>query len=101
MAHAATQAALSRKSRRAISDAAASAGRPPVLYTVPGTAEYLECSEMHVYRLIAAGELRAVDTSVPGSKRAKTRIRADDLADYIERKTGAGVRPTVREATSV
>jgi excisionase family DNA binding protein len=57
------------------------------LHTVPGAAERLHCSEMHVYRLIAAGELRAVDISAPSSRRSKTRIRGDDLDDYIERQT--------------
>jgi excisionase family DNA binding protein len=50
-------------------------------------AEILGCSEMHVYRLIAAGELTAVDIATPGAGRSKTRIRSDDLADYIDRKT--------------
>ena len=57
------------------------------LLTVPGAAEFLGCSEMHVYRLIAAGELRAVDIATPGAGGSKTRIRSDDLADYIDRKT--------------
>ena len=60
--------------------------RPPVL-TVPGAAGQLGCSETHVYRLIAAGLLRAVDIATPGAGRSKTRIRADDLAEYIERQT--------------
>jgi hypothetical protein len=42
---------------------------------------------MHVYRLIAAGELTAVDIAAPDAGRSKTRIRSDDLADYIDRKT--------------
>jgi hypothetical protein len=42
---------------------------------------------MHVYRLISAGELMAVDIGTPGSGRAKTRVRSDDLADYINRNT--------------
>jgi excisionase family DNA binding protein len=50
-------------------------------------AEILGCSEMHVYRLIAAGELTAVDIATPDAGRSKTRIRSDDLADYIDRKT--------------
>jgi excisionase family DNA binding protein len=78
---------LSKKSQRTLPPAAAAAGRPPVLYTIPDTAEYLGCSQMHVYRLIAAGELRAVDTSMPGARRSKTRIRGDDLAAYVERQT--------------
>jgi excisionase family DNA binding protein len=85
----ATQAPLSRKSKKAIAAAAAAAGRPPVL-TIPAAAGQLGCSQMHIYRLIAAGELRAVDISMPGSGRSKTRIRADDLARYIERQTRGG-----------
>jgi excisionase family DNA binding protein len=50
-------------------------------------ADILGCSEMHVYRLIAAGELTAVDIATPGAGRSKTRVRSDDLADYIDRKT--------------
>src|SRR5256885_2195974 len=58
------------------------------LHPIPETAELLGgCSEMHVYRLIAAGELRAVDIATPGAGRSKTRVRSDDLADYIDRKT--------------
>jgi len=53
-------------------------------------AEVLHCSEMHVYRLIAAGELPAVDIANPGAGRSKTRIRSDDLAAYIDRKTRGG-----------
>lgn len=54
-------------------------------------------SEIHVYRQIAAGELRAVDIASPGAKRSKTRVRSDDLADYIERKT-RGRAPAARTA---
>lgn len=57
------------------------------LYSVTRAAEILDCSDMHVYRQIAAGELRAADIGSPGSGRPKTRIRSDDLADYIDRKT--------------
>jgi excisionase family DNA binding protein len=58
------------------------------LHSVAETAaEILDCSEMHVYRLIAAGELTAVDIATPGAGRSKTRIRSDDLADYIKRNT--------------
>lgn len=67
--------------------------RPPVepqlrLYSVPETAALLGgCSNMHVYRLIAAGELKAVDIAMPGSGRPKRRIRSDDLGAYIDRRT--------------
>ena len=57
------------------------------LYTIPAAAGQLGCSEMHIYRQIAAGELRAVDIASPGAGRSKTRIRSDDLADYIDRQT--------------
>ena len=58
------------------------------LHSVIETAGLLGgCSDMHVYRLIAAGELRAVDIATPGAGRSKTRIRSDDLADYIDRNT--------------
>jgi excisionase family DNA binding protein len=59
------------------------------LHSVLKAAEILDCSDMHVYRLVAAGELRAVDIGSPGSRRPKTRIRSDDLAAYIERNTQA------------
>jgi excisionase family DNA binding protein len=58
------------------------------LHSIPETAELLGgCSDMHVYRLIASGELRAVDIATKGAGRSKSRVRSDDLADYIDRKT--------------
>jgi hypothetical protein len=42
---------------------------------------------MHVYRLVSAGLIRAVDIASPGAGRSKTRIRSDDLTDYIERQS--------------
>lgn len=73
------------------------------LNTVPAAASQLGCSEMHVYRQIASGELRAVDISTPGARRSKTRIRSDDLADYIERRTrtAAEMRALVLDATGL
>lgn len=69
------------------------------LHSIGETAELLgRCSKMHVYRLIAAGELRAVDTATPGASRSKTRVRSDDLADYIERKTRGGRAAAAEEA---
>jgi len=58
------------------------------LFTPKETGERLGgASENHVYRLIARGQLRAVDIGLPGSRRSKTRIREDDLAAYIEART--------------
>lgn len=56
---------------------------------------------MHVYRLIAAGELSTVDIATPGAGRPKTRIRSDDLATYINRNTrsaGKSARGTDKPA---
>lgn len=53
------------------------------LLTIPETAGRLRCSDMHVYRLIATGKLRALDVSQPGSRRAKTRVSEADLAAYV------------------
>jgi excisionase family DNA binding protein len=72
---------------------------PTTLLTIPETALRLGCSDMHVYRLISSGELRAVDVSQRGSRRAKTRVRTDDLTAYIDARTrgpmssNAGIRP--------
>jgi excisionase family DNA binding protein len=57
------------------------------LLTIPQAAARLGASDMHVYRLIAAGDLRAVDIAQRGSLRSKTRVRADDIAAYIDQKT--------------
>lgn len=57
------------------------------LLSVTRAAEALDCSRGHVYSLIAAGELRAVEIKTPASTRSKTRVRAEDLDDYIEAAT--------------
>lgn len=54
------------------------------LLSIEEAAERLSCSKPHVYRLIRASALRAVDISEPSSKRSKTRVRSDDLQSYIE-----------------
>ena len=63
------------------------------LLTIPATAGRLGCSLPHVYRLIGAGALRAVDIAEPGSRRSKTRVRSDDLDAYIDRMTRSTGRP--------
>jgi excisionase family DNA binding protein len=60
---------------------------PTVLHTMPEAAQRLGCSEMHVYRLIASGELAAVDISRQGANKSKTRIRSDELDAYIYART--------------
>lgn len=59
----------------------------PLLYTMPQAAEQLGCSQNHVRNLIAKGQLRAVDIAKKGASRPKTRVRHDDLADYVDRHT--------------
>ena len=65
--------------------------RPPtaslMLYTPAEAADRIRASESHIYRLIAEGELRAVDIAQPGSRKPKTRVRSDDLDAYIEKQT--------------
>jgi len=77
----------------------AAASRPGQLrlHLVVEAAELLGgYSDQHVYRLIAAGELRIVDIATPTGRsagRPKIRIRGDDLAAYIERRTRDLSRP--------
>lgn len=61
------------------------------LYTVPETAELLKVSRGTVYNLISAGELRAVHVATDKG-RAKTRIRSDDLASFIDSRTAPAQR---------
>lgn len=56
------------------------------LLSITHTAEQLDCSRGHVYGLIAAGKLRAVELKAKGS-RSKTRIRAEDLQAFIDANT--------------
>jgi excisionase family DNA binding protein len=70
------------------------AGSPSVrLLPIPAAAELLGCSEMHIYRLVSTGELRAADISLKGAGKSKTRIRSDDLDAYIEARTRAAGTP--------
>lgn len=56
---------------------------PEQLLTVLEVAALWRCSKNTVYRLIADGELRIADI---GNGRAKTRIPASALAEYVARK---------------
>jgi excisionase family DNA binding protein len=57
---------------------------PSALLPVPAVAERLGCSDSHVYRLIAVGELDAIDIAQPGARKAKTRVSEANLDAYIE-----------------
>ncbi len=57
---------------------------PLQLLTIPVTGKRIGVSINTVYRLIATGQLRAVDVAPTGSRRPKTRVRSDDLEAYIE-----------------
>lgn len=56
------------------------------LLSIPSAAARLDCSRAHIYRLIAAGKLRAVEIKAEG-KRPKTRVRAEDLEEFIDAHT--------------
>lgn len=56
------------------------------LMSVQRASEVLDCSPTHVYRLIAARKLRAVEIKVTGT-RPKTRVRAEDLEAFIDAHT--------------
>lgn len=58
----------------------------PRLVAIAKAAEVLDCSRGHVYGLIAAGKLRAVETKAKGT-RPKTRVYESDLAEFIEANT--------------
>ncbi|MGH3300369.1 MAG: helix-turn-helix domain-containing protein [Streptosporangiaceae bacterium] len=60
---------------------------PVSLLPLPIAAERLGCSLNHVYRLVASGELPAVDIAQRGSRKSKTRVRSDDVDEYIDTRT--------------
>lgn len=57
------------------------------LLTIPETARTLRIDRRTVYRLIAAGDLDAVDIAPTGSTRSKTRVPAASVAQFIERRS--------------
>jgi excisionase family DNA binding protein len=67
------------------------------LLTVPETAARLGVQRNTVYRLIKAGALRTVDIAATG-KKARARVREDDLAAFIESRTASVETPTVDDA---
>lgn len=60
------------------------------LLTVVEVAERLGISVSQVYNLFSRSELRKVNLSSTG-KRAKMRVRTDDLLAYIEARTSSAV----------
>jgi excisionase family DNA binding protein len=58
-----------------------------VLHTVADAAKRLRVSRSHAYRLIGRGELEAVDVSLPGSRKPKTRVPEASIHQYISRKS--------------
>ena len=54
------------------------------LYSIPRAATYLDCSENHVYRLIADGELDVVDIAPRRSRRSKSRVPQSQLDALIK-----------------
>ena len=59
------------------------------MHTVAELAKAWRCSANLIYRLISGGELRSVNL---GSGRAKTRVPASAVAEYMERQTRKPIR---------
>lgn len=55
------------------------------LLSVTEAAKALSCSRGHIYNLIAAGELSAVNIGIAG--RSKTRVLPAELDAYVARHT--------------
>lgn len=56
------------------------------LLSVTKVAEQLDCSRGHVYGLIAAGKLQAVEIKAKGT-RSKTRVLASEVDEFITSST--------------
>lgn len=63
--------------------AVATAERPRIGFSVKEVATMLGCSRAHVYRLIAAEQLGAVDIAGKDSTRTKYRVRQSDIDAYL------------------
>lgn len=70
------------------------------LMSVTHAAEQLDCSRGHVYGLIAAGKLSAVEIKATGT-RSKTRVYAAEVEAFIEANTRIITRGGAPEARHV
>ncbi|MEV0968474.1 helix-turn-helix domain-containing protein [Microtetraspora glauca] len=59
------------------------------LLTIPETATELRVGDNTVYRMIARGDLTAVDISAPGARKSKTRVPRESIHAYLKRLTPA------------
>lgn len=57
-----------------------------MLLSVTRAAEQLDCSRGHIYGLIAAGRLAAVEIKAKGTK-SKTRVLASEIEAFIVQNT--------------
>lgn len=64
-----------------------------LIHTIPEVAAILACSKTHVYALIDAGALHAIDIGTPGSPRSKKRVRHEDLVAFLDGRQGKGPAP--------
>lgn len=55
------------------------------LLTVPETATALNCSRIHVYRLVASGDLKAINIAKANAKKTLIRIPASALNTFKNR----------------
>lgn len=61
------------------------------LLTVPEVAKRLRVGECTVWRLLQAGQLKAVDVSIsPASKRPRKRITEKHLEEFIAERSNHG-----------
>jgi excisionase family DNA binding protein len=64
----------------------------PRLLKIPQVADVLGCSERHVYRLIADGDLATVDIGTRGSRTPKTRVPESELVAFQTGRTSNAKR---------
>jgi excisionase family DNA binding protein len=57
------------------------------LLTMKQVCEILGCSQMHLVRLVKAGEITVIDIATPGAGRAKNRVSSEELARYVAKST--------------
>ena len=62
-------------------------GEMPPLLTIPETAQALRVGENTVYRMIANGDLDAVDIARTGSHRPRTRVPRTSIDAFISART--------------
>ncbi len=77
-----------------------------LLLTIPEAAVELRCGRNKIYRLIARGRIKAIDTADEGSTQTVLRVPRSSLEAYIQAELGEApaqtkkARPRARARTS-